>query len=132
MNEVLEFLSKNQTFYLATVDGDQARVRPFGAVMKYEDKLYFSTSNTKPVFTQLVADPKVEISTTSATGEWIRLSGTAVVDSRREVKSAMLETLPSLKKMYSPDDSVFEVFYLKDATAVFNSFSSAESKTVTF
>ena len=130
MNEVLDFLTSNSTFYLATIDGDQARVRPFGAVMKFEDKLYFGTSNTKPVSKQLVANPKVEISTTSPKGEWIRLSGTAVVDSRIEAKAAMLETMPSLKKMYTPDDGVFEVFYLKDAVAVFNSFSSAEPKTI--
>jgi len=129
MNEVLEFLTSNKTFYLATIDGDQARVRPFGAIMKYEDKLYFSTSNTKPIFDQLVANPKVEISATSDKGEWIRLSGTAVVDSRREAKAAMLETMPSLKKMYTPDDGVYEVFYLADAVAVFNAFGS-EPKTV--
>ena len=130
MNEVLEFLTSNPTFYLATIDGDQARVRPFGAVMKYEDKLYFGTNNTKPVFNQLSENPKVEISTTSPKGEWIRLSGNAVVDSRREVKTAMLESVPSLKNMYSSDDNIFEVFYLKDAVAVFNSFSSTEPKTV--
>ena len=130
MNEVLEFLTSNPTFYLATIDGDQPRVRPFGAVMKYEDKLYFGTNNTKPVFNQLSENPKVEISTTSPKGEWIRLSGNAVVDSRLEVKTAMLEAMPSLKNMYSPDDNIFEVFYLTDAVAVFNSFSSTEPKTI--
>lgn len=130
MNEVLEFLTSNPTFYLATIDGDQARVRPFGAVMKYEDKLYFATNNKKPVFKQLVANPKVEISTTSPKGEWIRLSGNAVVDSRSEVKTAMLEAVPSLKRMYNSDDNIFEVFYLTNAVAVFNSFSSTEPKTV--
>ena len=79
---------------------------------------------------QLAENPKVEISTTSPKGEWIRLSGNAVVDSRREVKAAMLEAMPSLKNMYSPDDNIFEVFYLTDAVAVFNSFSSTEPKTV--
>jgi uncharacterized pyridoxamine 5'-phosphate oxidase family protein len=129
MNEVLEFLTTSPTFYLATIDGDQARVRPFGAVMKYEDKLYFATNNTKSVFKQLVANPKVEISTTSSKGEWIRLSGNAVVDSRHEAKSAMLEAVPMLKKMYSLDDDVFEVFYLTDAVATFSSFTSG-SKTI--
>lgn len=129
MNEVLEFLKTNPTFYLATIDGDQARVRPFGAVIEYEGKLYFGTNNTKSVFKQLVANPKVEISTTSQKGEWIRLTGKAVVDSRVEVKAAMLEAMPSLKNMYKADDDIFEVFYLTDAVAVFNSFSG-ESKTV--
>ena len=130
MNEVLEFLTSNPTFYLATIDGDQPRVRPFGAVMKYEDKLYFGTNNTKPVSKQLLANPKVEISTTSPKGEWIRLTGNAVIDSRREAKAAMLEAVPMLKNMYSSDDDIFEVFYLTDAVAVFKSFSSTEPKTV--
>ena len=131
MNEILEFLTTNPTFYLATIDEDnQARVRPFGAVMSFEDKLYFATNNTKSVFKQLVANPKVEISTTSPKGEWIRLSGNAVVDTRTEAKSAMLEAVPMLKKMYNLKDGVFAVFYLTDAVAVFNSFSSAEPKTV--
>ena len=130
MNEVLDFLTSNSTFYLATIDEDQPRVRPFGAVMKYEDKLYFGTNNTKPVSKQLLANPKVEISTTSPKGEWIRLTGNAVIDSRREAKAAMLEAVPTLKNMYSSDDDIFEVFYLTDAVAVFNSFSSAEPKTV--
>ena len=130
MNEVLDFLTSNSTFYLATIDGDQPRVRPFGAVMKYEDKLYFGTNNTKPVSKQLLANPKVEISTTSSKGEWIRLTGNAVIDSRREAKAAMLEAVPTLKNMYSSDDDIFEVFYLTDAVAVFNSFSSTGPKTV--
>jgi uncharacterized pyridoxamine 5'-phosphate oxidase family protein len=130
MNEVLDFLTSNSTFYLATIDEDQPRVRPFGAVMKYEDKLYFGTNNTKPVSKQLLANPKVEISTTSPKGEWIRLTGNAVIDSRREAKAAMLEAVPMLKNMYSSDDDIFEVFYLTDAVAVFNSFSSTEPKTV--
>lgn len=130
MNEVLEFLTNNRTFYIATIDGDQARVRPFGAVINYEGKLYFATNNTKPVFKQLVANPNVEISTTSTKGEWIRLTGKAIFDSRREAKAAMLEAMPSLKNMYNLDDDIFEVFYLTDAVAVFNSFGSAEPKTV--
>ena len=131
MNEVLEFLTTNPTFYLATIDEDnQARVRPFGAVINFEDKLYFATNNTKSVFKQLVANPKIEISTTSKKGEWIRLSGNAVIDIRTEAKAAMLEAVPMLKNMYNLEDGVFAVFYLTDAVAVFNSFSSAEPKTV--
>ncbi|WP_026888483.1 pyridoxamine 5'-phosphate oxidase family protein [Clostridium beijerinckii] len=124
MNEVLEFLLSNPIFYVATMDGDQPRVRPFGAVMKYENKLYFTTNNTKSVFEQLVANPKVELSTTSPKGEWIRLSGKAVFDSSSEAKAAMLESVPSLKKMYSLDDNIFEVFYLEDAIVTFSSFTS--------
>lgn len=125
MNEVLEFLLNSPTFYIATMDGDQPRVRPFGAVMKFEDKLYFTTNNTKPVYKQLVENSKIEISTTSPKGEWIRLTGKAVVDSRKEVKEAMLEASPMLKNMYSLDDDIFELFYLTDAVATFSSFTSA-------
>jgi len=132
MNEVFEFLTTNPTFYLSTIDGDQARVRPFGAVASYEGKLYFATNNTKSVFKQLVANPKVEISTTSQKGEWIRLNGNAVVDSRQEAKAAMLETAPMLKNMYNVDDGIFEVFYLADAVATISSFSSSEQKTFKF
>lgn len=132
MNEVFEFLTANPTFYLSTIDGDQARVRPFGAVANFEGKLYFATNNTKPVFKQLVANPKVEISTTSQKGEWIRLSGNAVVDSRKEAKAAMLEAAPMLKNMYNVDDGIFEVFYLSDADATISSFSNAEPKTFKF
>ena len=131
MNEVLEFLTTNPTFYLATIDEDnQARVRPFGAVINFEDKLYFATNNTKSVFKQLVANPKIEISTTSKKGEWIRLSGNAVVDTRTEAKAAMLEAVPMLKNMYNLEDGVFSVFYLTNAVAVFNSFSNPTPKTV--
>lgn len=132
MNEVFEFLTTNPTFYLSTIDGDQARVRPFGAVANFEGKLYFATNNTKSVFKQLVANPKVEISTTSQTGEWIRLSGNAVVDSRQEAKAAMLEAAPMLKNMYNLDDGIFEVFYLSDADATISSFSGTEPKTFKF
>jgi len=131
MNEVLEFLTTNPTFYLATIDEDnQARVRPFGAVINFEDKLYFATNNTKSVFKQLVANPKIEISTTSKKGEWIRLSGNAVIDTRTEAKAAMLEAVPMLKNMYNLEDGVFAVFYLTDAVAVFNSFSNPTPKTI--
>lgn len=131
MNEVLEFLTTNPTFYLATIDEDnQARVRPFGAVINFEDKLYFATNNTKSVFKQLVANPKIEISTTSKKGEWIRLSGNAVVDTRTEAKAAMLEAVPMLKNMYNLEDGVFSVFYLTNAVAVFNSFSNPTPKTI--
>lgn len=132
MNEVFEFLTANPTFYLSTIDGDQARVRPFGAVANFKGKLYFATNNTKSVFKQLVANPKVEISTTSQKGEWIRLSGNAVVDSRKEAKAAMLEAAPMLKNMYNVDDGIFEVFYLSDADATISSFSNAEPKTFKF
>ncbi len=116
MNEAVRFLRDCGTFYLATVDGDQPRVRPFGAVMEYEGKIYLSTNNTKNVFHQMKKNPKVEIAATKNSGEWIRLTGEAVVDDGEAVRVRMLEEVPVLKKMYRADDGVFEVLFLKNVT----------------
>ena len=123
MDEVFEFLSKAQTFYIATIDGDQPRVRPFGAVCKFEGKLYIVTSNTKNVFKQMIANPKVEISGMTPEGKWIRLAATVVPDERREARKAMLDAVPSLRSMYNEDGGKIEVLYLKDATASVCSFT---------
>jgi uncharacterized pyridoxamine 5'-phosphate oxidase family protein len=125
VNKVVQFFKSNPTFYLATAEGDQPRVRPFGAVMEWEGRVYFCTNNQKKVFQQFTANPKVEICTASAAGEWLRVTGRAVVDPRREARAAMLEAYPDLGKMYQPDDGVYEVFYLTDAVATFESFSGA-------
>lgn len=116
MKTVLKFLTDCKTFYLATVEGDQPRVRPFGAVCEYEGRLYLCTNNQKPVYRQMKQNPKVEISGT-LDSEWIRLTGKAVFDTRKEAKSAMLEANPILKGMYDANDPIFEVFYLEDAVA---------------
>lgn len=119
MDEVFQFLQDNPTFYLATVEGNTPKVRPFGFVMKYEDKLHFCTGNSKNVYKQLQANPQMEISTTSKEGEWLRLKGTAVFNTSRQSKQAALDAAPFLSSLYSVDDSIFEVFYIKDAEAVF-------------
>ncbi len=124
MKEVLEFLQKCGTFYLATVEGDQPRVRPFGAVCQFEGKLYLITNNKKSVFAQMQANPKVEISG-MAGGKWIRLSGTVASDPRREPKTAMLDANPALRNMYSEDDGVMEVLYFTKASADICSFTDA-------
>jgi uncharacterized pyridoxamine 5'-phosphate oxidase family protein len=130
MNEVYEFLKSAQTYYLATVEGDQPRVRPFGTVNIFEGKLYIQTGKIKPVSKQLQANPKAEICAFKD-GQWVRVSGELIRDDRREAKVSMLESYPSLQGMYSPDDDNTEVLYFKDATAVFSSFTSAP-KTVKF
>ena len=130
MEEVLAFLKKAGVYFLATREGDQPRVRPFGTICAYEGKLYFQTGKVKPVFAQLMAEPKVELSA-SVGGEWIRVTATAVRDERREPKAALLDEYPALKGAYDPDDGNCEVFYLKDVTAVFASFT-AKPRTVTF
>jgi len=122
----LEFLQECKTFYLATVDGGKPRVRPFGLAIEHDGKLWFGTANTKEVWRQLKADPHVEISATSPSMEWIRLSGKAVFVPNSDVKRKAFELLPMLANLYQqgPDDPVFEVFYLADAEVVFHSFSA--------
>ena len=120
ITDVHDFLKKTGTYYLATVDGDQPRVRPFGTVLLYEGKLYIQTGKKKNVSRQIGRNGKVELC--SFDGQrWLRLSGTLVNDDRIQVKSAMLDAYPGLKKMYRADDDNTQVLYFKDATAVFSS-----------
>ncbi|MBQ6507974.1 MAG: pyridoxamine 5'-phosphate oxidase family protein [Flexilinea sp.] len=124
MEKVVQFLDEAQTYYLATVEGDQPRVRPFGTALLWEGKLYIQTGKVKSVSRQLAANPKAEICAFKD-GKWLRVSGELVNDDDREVKAAMLEKMPMLKGMYSPDDGNMQMLYFKNATAVFSSFTSA-------
>jgi len=117
-----QFLKEAGTYYLATVEGDQPRVRPFGTAHVFEGKLYIQTGKIKPVSKQLHENPKAEICAFKG-GEWLRLSGELVEDPRPEAKQSMLDAYPSLKRMYSADDGNTEVFYFKNATASFCSFT---------
>ena len=119
-----EFLKKAGTYYLATVEGDQPRVRPFGTVLLYEDKIYIQTGKVKAVSKQIAANPKVEISAFKD-GEWIRITGELEEDNRSEVKVAMLDKYPDLKGMYSAYDDNTQVLYFKSGKATFCSFTSA-------
>ena len=130
MERVVKFLKAAGTYYLATVDGDQPRVRPFGTAHIFEDKLYIQTGKSKNVSKQLHANPKAEICAFKD-GEWLRVAGELVEDDRREARVSMLEAYPSLQSMYSADDGNTEVFYFKDATATFSSFTK-EPETVKF
>lgn len=130
MNEVFDFLKKCGVFYLATVEGDQPRVRPFGAINIFEDRLYFQTGKIKPVAHQLKINPKIEISG-MAGGKWIRIAAEAVLDERMEAQESMLEANPGLKNMYKAGDGNTEVYYLKNATATISSFS-APAKEISF
>lgn len=126
IEKVSEFLDNTRTYYLATVDGDQPRVRPFGTVLVYDGKLYIQTGKVKPVSKQLAANPKAEICAFDGqTGTWLRVSGELINDDSRDVKVAMLEKYPDLKGMYNPDDDNTQVLYFKDATATFSSFTAA-------
>lgn len=122
MQEVYEFLKNSGTYYLATMDGDQPRVRPFGTVDLFEEKLYIQTGLKKDVAKQMLANPKIEI-TAMYQGKWIRLSAEAVWDERIEAQEHMLANYPNLQGMYQPGDGNTAVFYLKNATADICSFT---------
>ena len=130
MKRVEKFLKDAGTYYLATMDGDQPRVRPFGTIHIFEDKLYIQTGKVKDVSKQIHANPKVEICA-FLNGEWVRVAGTLVEDDRAEARTSMLDAYPDLKSMYAVDDGNTEVFYLKDTTATFSSFTK-EPETVKF
>ena len=121
MQEVYDFLKQCGTYYLATVEGDQPRVRPFGTVDLFDGKLYIQTGKVKEVSKQMAINPKIEISA-MADGKWIRIAATAVSDDRTEAKQHMLDAYPSLQNMYKADDDNTQVLYLKDATATIFSF----------
>ena len=124
MQEVYDFLKKAGTYYLATVEGDQPRVRPFGTVDVFEGKLYIQTGRVKPVSKQLAANPKFEICAFKD-GAWVRVSGELVEDDRVEAKKSMLDAYPSLRGMYDENDGNTQVFFMKNATAVFSAFGKA-------
>ena len=122
MQEVYDFLKNAETYYLATMDGDQPRVRPFGSVDIFEGKLYIQTGKVKAVAKQIAANPKVELCAFKD-GRWLRITGELVEDDRREAKKHMLDSYPVLRRMYSEDDGNTLVLYFKNATAVFSSFT---------
>ena len=124
MNRIVEELRAAGVFYVATVESDQPRVRPFGAVMEYEGKPYLCTNNQKDVYKQLMANPKVEICGMKNDGTWVRVTGTLVRDDRDAARAAMLESVPSLQRMYSLGDGIFEVFRLENAVAKVCSFGA--------
>lgn len=124
IEKVYQFLDEAQTYYLATVEGDQPRCRPFGTALLYDGKLYIQTGKVKNVSKQIAANPKVEICAFNG-GKWLRVAGELVNDDSHDVKVAMLEKMPMLKKMYSADDDNTQVLYFKNATATFCSFTEA-------
>ena len=124
MERVCSFIKDAQVDYLATVDGDQPRVRPFGTVNIFEGKLYIQTGRGKDVAKQLAANPKAEICAFKD-GVWLRVAGEFVDDNRVEPKKAMLDAYPDLRAMYDPEDNNTEVLYLVNAKATFSSFTAA-------
>ncbi|SMC72191.1 Uncharacterized protein, pyridoxamine 5'-phosphate oxidase (PNPOx-like) family [Oscillospiraceae bacterium] len=124
MEKTAAFLKAAGTYYLATTDGDQPRVRPFGTVNIFDGKLYIQTGKSKDVSKQLHINPKAEICAFKD-GSWIRVACELIEDDRREARESMLNAYPQLRAMYSEDDGNTEVFYMKNATATFSSFTAA-------
>ncbi len=122
VQEVYDFLKKCGSYYIATMEGDQPRVRPFGTIHVFEGRLYIQTGKVKPVSEQIAANPKVEICAASG-GEWVRVQATMVDDPRLEAKVSMMEAYPSLEGRYSATDDNMQVLYLTDAVATFASFT---------
>jgi len=121
MQTVLDFLKKAGTYYIATVDGDRPRVRPFGTINLFEGRLYIQTGLKKDVARQIAANPKVEICACDG-GTWLRVAATLVEDNRAEAQQSMLDAYPSMQGMYAVNDGNNVVYYLKDAVATFYTF----------
>ncbi len=122
MERVVKFLKDAEVYYLATVDGYQPRVRPFGTAHIFESKLYIQSGKVKDVSKQLLANPKAEICAFKD-GEWIRISGELIEDDRVEARQSMLDAYPSLQNMYAADDGNTQVFYFRNATATISVFT---------
>lgn len=123
MDEVCEFLKKAETYFLATIDGDQPRVRPFGTAHIYEGKLYIQTGKSKAVSKQIAINPKVELCAWQGM-DWLRVTATMVDDDNIDAQRSLLAEYPQLEGMYQPGDGNSQVLYLKDATASFYSFNA--------
>lgn len=130
MNEIYEFLKQAGTYYLATAEGDQPHVRPFGTIDVFEGKLYIQTGLSKAVAGQMLKNPRIELCAFRE-GKWIRVTAEAVHDPNVEAEAHMLDAHPELKPMYKPGDGNTAVFALKNGTAVISSFG-AEPETYTF
>ena len=130
MKRVLEFLKKAEVYYLATVEGNQPRVRPFGTIHLFEGRLYIQTGKIKPTSHQLSENPKAEICAFHE-GAWLRVTCELVEDDRTEAKKSMLDAYPNLRGMYDENDGNTQVLYMKNATATFCAFGKAP-ETVTF
>ena len=124
IEKTCEFLKAAGTYYLATAENDQPRVRPFGTAHIFEGKLYIQTGLVKDVAKQMLANPKIEICAFKD-GTWVRVAAEAVLDERIEAKVSMLDAYPSLQGMYKAGDGNTSVFWLKNAKAVFSSFTAA-------
>lgn len=135
MNEVLNFLRENKIFYLATIDGDKPKVRPFGFVMEFEDKICFTTNSLKQCSIQMKTNPNVEVCSCSPnmelTMEWVRIMGRVVFLDSIPAKEKAFEIMPALKEGFkTADNPSFEIFYLENAKCEFHTLIGGLQKTV--
>ncbi len=130
IEKVYYFLNDAGSYYLATVDGVRPRVRPFGTILLADGKLYIQTGKVKEVSRQIQANPFVEICA-YMNGTWLRIAAELFEEDSKEIKTAMLEKMPSLKAMYSAEDDNMQMFCISNATATFSSFT-AEPEVITF
>lgn len=129
MNEVQAYLKECGAFFIATNEGDQPRVRPFGVSEIINGRLYIMTGKVKDVFKQLDKNGKFEICAMKPSGaEWMRLEGTLVNDDTLAVKEEFLNRNESLKSMYKADDGNMAVLFVTNATASFFSFTEPVRK----
>lgn len=124
MERVCKFLKDAGVYYLATMEGDHPRVRPFGTAHIFEGKLYIQTGKVKPTSRQLLSNPKAEICAFH-NGTWVRIAGELVEDDRVEARRSMLDAYPDLRSMYDENDGNTQVFFFRNATATFSSFTAA-------
>ena len=125
MNKIVEELKNTGTFYIATIENDQPRVRPFSSITEFEGNVYLCTGNQKEVYKQIVANPKIELCGMTKNGEWIRVSGVAVIDDRIEAQEAMLKDPTGPSQLYTVGDGKFVVFKLENIKCMKYNFYSA-------
>lgn len=130
MNKIAEELRKTKTFYVATVEGDQPRVRPFSSLCEFEGNLYLCTNNTKDCYKQMTANCKIEICGMQPDGHWIRISGKAIRDDRDEARKAMLEDPTGPSQLYTIGDGIFEVLRIENAVCTKYGFASEPERIV--
>lgn len=122
MQEVYQFIKECGCYYIATMEGDQPRVRPFGTINVFDGKLYIQTGHKKRIAKQILANPKVEICAYNGS-KWMRVEAKLVEDTRVEAKKSMLDAYPNLRSMYDENDENTAVYFLTEATAFVNTFS---------
>ena len=119
MSKINEFLNEAGVFFLATVDGDQPKIRPLGLHLEMDGKELFGIGDFKNVYKQMVKNPKIEIVASKPDGHWMRYTGTAVFETDGKYAEAALEAMPHLKSIYNEQTgNKMMMFHIENATCV--------------